>query len=218
MIVPTREVIEGTIRGTVTNVTNGGTPLPGVTIRVLESGHEYATGTDGTYSASEGQGTYTVTASHPSFEPDTVSNVVVTIGNTTNLNFSLRDILAPTIDVTRIVTTSDTIGPYVARATINDFSTISETTLYYRVNGGEFTAVPMSPQGAGLYSALIPGQRWTSTVEYYVYARDIGDNAAVSPADAPTTCYVFYVAPQIPLYTDNMEFDADWTVGAPDSG
>jgi len=51
--------------------------------------------------------------------------------------------------------------------------------LYYRVNGGPWKSLDMSPVG-GLWLATIPGQSAGAKVEYYVEAVDLAGNTAVS--------------------------------------
>jgi hypothetical protein len=216
--VPTEEVLSGVIRGTVVNQSAGGSPILGAKVTVVETGREFTTGGDGTYLGSELQGIYRLRASHPSFAPDTVSNVLVQPGGTSVVDFALRDIAPPLITHTPIATTNDSAGPYVARVQISDFSPVAEATLYYRVNGGTFTSMPLGNQGGGVYIAPIPGQHWYSKIEYYIFARDMANNGVVSPFEAPEVCYVFYVGPTVVLHTDDMEIDRGWTVGAAGDG
>ncbi len=214
--VPTEEVLAGTIHGTVTNQSWGGAPIADATVTIAENGHQYQTEQNGSYLATEAPGVYTVIASHASFEPDTVSNVQLLPGSSEQIDFSLRDILAPTILHTARATTSDTIGPYLIRATILDYSSIAQAELHYRIDGGTFTQLNMIAEGSGSYTANIPGQPWTTTIEYYIYARDSGSNEATAPPGAPEELYRFYVAPTVALYTDDMEHDRGWTAGDPD--
>ncbi|MHB9036212.1 MAG: carboxypeptidase regulatory-like domain-containing protein [Armatimonadota bacterium] len=91
----------GTIRGTITN--GSGTPIPGVTFQGKIGSTVYGTvqshyrdqSFDGqyyTYAAvyrlDLAPGTYTVYASCPGYNPQTVNNVVVTAGQDTTLNFT----------------------------------------------------------------------------------------------------------------------------------
>lgn len=214
--VPKREVLVGMIQGTVSNTTAGGSPIGGATVTVIESENEYQTDPDGTYEATELAGIYTVFASHEGFEPDTASSVTVSPGGSTVIDFDLIDIAPPSIITTLAETTNDSLGPYPVSASIKDSSPLADKTLYYRVNGGGFNALVMSSIGHDNYEAEIPGQSWSSKVEYYISASDVGDNTATDPPLAPSELHVFYVAPTIDLFTDAMELHKGWSVGAPD--
>ena len=213
--IPTREVIAGTIAGVVRNQSANNAPLPATTITVIENGHQYTTGADGGYAAQESPGIYSLRATHAGFAPDSVSGINLVAGSTQYVDFSLRDISAPVILHSVLASRSDTIGPYIAQAIITDFSPLAETTLYYRANGGAFTPINFSSQGPNIYNAQIPGQPWHTLVEYYIQARDTGDNTATSPAGAPAVLHHFYVEPTVTIFDDDMEFDRGWTVGGP---
>ncbi|MGI8604938.1 MAG: lamin tail domain-containing protein [Verrucomicrobiales bacterium] len=45
-------------------------------------------------------------------------------------------------------------------------------TLFYSVNGGAFASIPMSGQGGGVFSGVIPGQAAAAKVQFYVQAAD----------------------------------------------
>jgi hypothetical protein len=213
--IPRREVLAGVIQGTVRNQSANDAPLPGATITILQNGHEYPDGTDGHYQASEAPGVYSVRASRTGFEPDTVFNVTVPAGGNVQVDFSLRDIVPPEIVHTKIQSTSNTVGPYTANATITDPSPITQTTLYWRANGGSFNALTMVNHGVNMYTAAIPGQPLYTKIDYYILAKDSGNNTATSPAGAPASLYTFYVGPTIAFLQDDMELDRGWTVGAP---
>jgi len=214
--IPTREVLAGTIYGAVRNEYAGGLPVSGATVTVLDNGDEFETGPDGTYLAAEPPGIYSLAASHEGFEPDTVSSVEVAAGGSVEINFDLRDIEPPTIQTTEVATTNDTIGPYPVIATISDPSPLTEKELYYSIDGGEFSALPLVSIGFETYQAEIPGQPWSTRVEYYLRVRDAGDNEATDPPGAPEELFVFYVAPTIDLFVDDMETFHGWQVGEPD--
>jgi hypothetical protein len=170
---------------------------------------------DGSYAISIPAGTYTVTAAHPSFEPQTVYGVEVVDGEETIADFSLTDIGAPLItETTELRSTEDVVGPYVVETTIDDFSALDHVTLWYRANGGAFSPLEMIPTDGTVYAAGIPGQGHVSFVEYYVDAADVVDNRATDPPGAPVDLYGFYVAPIVDLYADDMESgQGGWTHG-----
>jgi hypothetical protein len=213
--VPKAEGPLGTLRGTVTNASYGNAPIQGATVTLLENGRTLSTGPDGHYEGLVPAGTFTVVASHPSFEPDTVAGVVIPEGGETVVDFALVDIMGPIITTTPHPSTSDTLGPYPIPVTIEEYSGLEEASLYYRVNGGPFTQVALQPQGGNDYLGEIPGQPWTTLVQYYVYARDGLGYESTDPDAAPDSLYSFIVAPTVPLFSDDFESDKGWTVGAP---
>ncbi len=199
----------GTLAGTVTNASNGGTPLLRAMVRALEGECETATGVDGSYAMSLSAGTYTVTASHPSFEAQTVYDIVINEDATTTLDFSLIDIAPPVIThTTDYRSTDDTIGPYEIESTVTDFSALEAVTLYYRLDGGPWETLAMNPAGEDLYAASIPGQPYVSLIEYYVEAEDIVHLISTDPPLAPVELYSFWVAPLVTHFEDSMESGA----------
>ncbi|MCK4304226.1 MAG: agmatine deiminase family protein, partial [Candidatus Eisenbacteria sp.] len=112
---------------------------------------------------------------------------------------------------TDLRSTENTVGPYDVETTVTDNMGVSEVTLFYRVNGGEFQALPMSPTGGYVYHAGIPGQPQVSHVEYYIQAVDNSDNMSYDPPTAPVDLYDFYVAPEENILFADMEGGSDWT-------
>jgi subtilisin family serine protease len=202
----------GTIEGYVRNASNGNTPIAGARVTVLETESSTLTNSTGQYSLHVPAGTYTVQATHWSFTTGTHGGVVVTEGNATPVNFSLNDVGAPVITgTTQYNSTDDQTGPYLIESTVTDFSMFHHVSLIYMVNGGAPNTLAMSPIGS-LYRANIPGQSYTSHVEYYVEAQDIPGNRSTDPLGAPVMRYDFYVAPISDLFSDTMESgQGDWT-------
>lgn len=69
-------------------------------------------------------------------------------------------------------------------------------TLHYSVNGGAFTAVPMTPSGDGsTFTAPVPGQSAASVVRFHVAASDAAPVPAASfhPADGPSSHALYQV-------------------------
>ncbi len=210
----------GTLAGTITNASNGGTPVAGASIQVIEIDRTTTSNADGGYALSVPAGAYTVSVTHSSFAPQTVYNVEIFENLTTTVNFALVDIAGPSItNTTQLRSTEDTVGPYYVSATVTDYSALSTVTLIYRVNGGPLLSLAMAPQGGNVYRAGIPGQPQTSHIEYYVQASDVVANVATDPVGAPGVLYDFYVAPIVTLFGDAMEAGAgDWTHGAVSGG
>lgn len=194
----------GVLMGTVRNATNGGTPLAGAEVRLLENGRIMVSGADGVYGGSTRIGTYTAVASHPSFAPDTIPNVVIVEGETTVIDFALEDILPPAFSgTTQLPNTGDTYGPYLVRTTVTEYSGFAELALIYNAAGAGWVNVPLTPAGGDTYTATIPGQDYNSLINYYLVGEDVGGNAAADPPTAPEEVYEFWVLQ--PIFIDDME-------------
>lgn len=202
----------GILQGTVTNATSGGTPVPDATITVIGTGATMGTGADGFYSGYVIAGDYPVAVTHPSFASDTSEVVTIIVGETTIVDFSLTDIAGPSIvNTTEYPSTDNTVGPYEIESMITDMSALTETVLYYRTPGQGFVPVAMSALGADLFQGDIPGQSLGTMVQYYVQAADEGGNVTTDPPGAPGELYMFYVAPFVTTYEDDMESGpGDW--------
>jgi len=210
----------GTVTGSVGNASNGGTPVPGVSVGPLALPRAVPTGADGAYGILLPPGTYTLEASHPSFIPDSEPDVTVLVDQTVVVDFALIDIGPPEITATtELEALPDATGPYVVETTVSDYSDLGSVTLYYRVDGGLFSAVPMSAVRSGTYRGEIPGQAFGSYVEYYVEATDVALNSAIDPAAAPGELYGFYIANLQILFTDDFETGSPgWTHAAETPG
>jgi len=209
----------GALEGSVTNASDGHSPIEGVTIEVVEVDRTTLTAEDGSYAMLVQPDTYTVTASHPSFETVTAYGVVVEPDVVTIQDFALVDIAGPAFaDVSELRSTDDTTGPYSVEATVTDFSTLAEVALFYRVNGAPWIELTMTPGAGDLFTADIPGQSYVSHIEYYLMASDVASNVATAPENAPTNVYDFYVAPRSELLAEDVEAGSDWTHGVVDPG
>ena len=129
------------------------------------------------------------------------------------------DLVAPVIaETTDLPFTDDTAGPYLVQSRVTDNMAVASVTLRYRVNGGEFAALPMAAINGSLYAAGIPGQPIPSHVEYYIEAGDFGGNTALDPASAPASLYDFFVLPRANLLATDLEGGSSWTHAAVTSG
>jgi Zn-dependent metalloprotease len=83
--------------------------------------------------------------------------------------------------------------------------------VHYRVNGGSFIDLLMSPTGdPNEFSAHIPALNGDSELEYYISAKDQLNNTKTAPASAPLVLYAFDVA----YVYDALETDiAGWQLG-----
>jgi hypothetical protein len=79
----------------------------------------------------------------------------------------------------------------------------------YRLNGGAFTWVPMTPTGhPSEYQGIIPNLVKPSEVEYYIRGRDVAGNTRNDPSLAPQILHAFDVA----TVYDDLEAESGWTV------
>ncbi|MCK4305376.1 MAG: carboxypeptidase regulatory-like domain-containing protein [Candidatus Eisenbacteria sp.] len=206
------EFNHGILTGMVTNATAGGTPVPGAAIE-LNGELAFETGLGGSYTGYVEPGVYTVSVSHPSFAPESTPGVVIELGETTVVDFSLTDIAGPEITgTTDYPNTDNMVGPYEIETTITDMSAIEEKVLVYRTTGQPFQTVPLIPITGNQFMGEIPGQPHQTCVQYYIAAQDEGGNESVDPPGAPSELYSFWVAPFITVYDDDMEAGGvDWT-------
>jgi len=216
-----REDLIGVLRGSVRNASHAEQPLPGATVAVLENGHEYVTGPDGRYEGIEDPGSYTLVASCPGFASDTLQAVPVSAGGSTEADFLLHDILAPSVAlVDWPVSTPDSLGPYTFEASVVDISGLEEVSVYWRTYDQPFRKTRMAPgMIVNRFAASLAGQPWTTRIDWYVYARDGGGNVTMLPAGGPEDPASFWVGPLLSAYANDFEPPAgDWTVGSPEDG
>lgn len=208
---PLRAPARGMLAGQVTNATNGGTPLPGVTVRLLGSDASFTSGADGSYGGSVVAGSYTLVASHASFAPDTAESVVINPQEVTVVDFALADILPPQFSATlRHPNTGDDQGPYLITTTLVEYSDLVRCDLLYNVNGAGWQAAPLQPRDAEEFGAEIPGQSAGSLIKYYLLGEDAGGRIGLDPAAAPWDSYEFWVLE--PYLRDEMENGpGDWS-------
>lgn len=112
---------------------------------------------------------------------------------------------------------SEGLGPFAVSALIQATEPLDAPALqlHYRVNGGSFAGVPLSPTGQpDEYGATIPGQAPGSLIEYYLSAADQAGYSATAPDGAPAETYGFRNG-VTPVLRDDVEADLGWTLGAP---
>ncbi len=107
------------------------------------------------------------------------------------------DDVAPSIaNVVVPVSSFDTAGPYAVSADVRDlFSGVAGVSLFYSLNGGMFTEVPMTHGSGDSWSASIPGQANGTRVNLYLRATDVAGNATVDPDGAPAMTHAFAILP-----------------------
>jgi len=75
----------------------------------------------------------------------------------------------------------------------NPANTLLSASVFYRVDSGSFTEIPMSSSGSDNYTAAIPGSPDGSFVEYYVRAEDSSNRVSAHPQYAPGTWFNHYL-------------------------
>ncbi|MFH1279913.1 MAG: C25 family cysteine peptidase [Candidatus Eisenbacteria bacterium] len=211
---PMLETAYGFLSGTVRNTSYNNTPVAGAMVEVLGTGRSFPSGADGTFSGSVAPGTYTVVASRAGFEPDTVAGVSITESQMTIQDFGLVDNAGPIVTVTPHEDTDDVTGPYVIPVTIEEFSGLPQRRIHYRTNwNAELLTVQLDSIGPGQFQGEIPGQPYTSIVEYFVYARDGLDQITIDPPGAPFDMHRFIVSQIAIVVDDDFETNNGWTLG-----
>lgn len=199
----------GDISGVVTNASNGGTPISGATVTLVEINRTFGTNGVGQYSGSAQQGTYTATASHPSFAPQSVQ-VTLVENQLSTQNFSLVDTGAPVITNVRypqiVLNAND---PIPVTASITDLSVINLRQVFYRVDGGPWSSVNMTFVSGTDWKGDIPGQPIGAHVDFYIRARDVANNVALEPANAPLSYYTLVVV--LGFIADDAETNQNWS-------
>ena len=87
--------------------------------------------------------------------------------------------------------------------------------LWYDTGSG-YTSVNLVATGGGNFNAVFPAIACTTTVKYYITAQTTTGVTVKSPAGAPSNFFqTFSATGQAVGFTDNMETDNSWVVGAP---
>jgi choice-of-anchor B domain-containing protein len=88
--------------------------------------------------------------------------------------------------------------------------------LRWRVDPGDaFQSVAFTDGGAGVFTGALPPFSCVDTPEYYFAARDAAGDEFRLPASAPLEVFTVEVGEETIDFTDDMETDRGWTVGAP---
>lgn len=94
----------------------------------------------------------------------------------------------------RLRDTYDTLNAYEVTAYMSHRSEIKEATLYYRTEeGGQYTAVSMSPVDDENWMGLIPAQSAGTTIQYYVEGESNSGKVQQRPMPAPEGYWEFDV-------------------------
>jgi len=84
--------------------------------------------------------------------------------------------------------------------------------LHYRVDDGEFTEVPLTELGGGLYRVALPACECGEVPSYYVSVESTVLGTTTLPRSAPAETFTHGIGAWTPLFVDNFEYDGDWTV------
>ena len=112
--------------------------------------------------------------------------------------------------------TADETGPYTVQVDLTPELAASVTggNLYYRVDGGAFTQVPLSFAGGDTYTGDIPGQVSPAKVEWYLDASDNNANTNDYPDATLGGLATFDVGLKVDYFVDGFESGINgWTHG-----
>jgi hypothetical protein len=120
--------------------------------------------------------------------------------------------------VTQVADTPNEFDPFPVTANLTPGANppVASATVWYRVDGGPFAAVPMTaPASGNTWSGEIPRQSCPAFVEYYLSAADSAGNVDVFPAGAPAELRSFHVEQRSILFASDFEGGlGGWTHGS----
>jgi len=199
----------GTLTGTITNASNGGSPIAGAKARLVELNRQFTANALGVYSGNAAEGVYTVEATHPSFATGTVPNVSIVAGQITVQNFALVDVGAPVISNVRYpLSVQNENAPIPIIAAISEFSSMTTTEVVWRADGGPWNSAAMSPIGGADWQGDVPGQPIGTDLEFYIHAVDIVGLEAFDPPTAPLAFYEIFIVQE--FFNDDAEENLNW--------
>ncbi len=88
-------------------------------------------------------------------------------------------------------------------------------TLHFRLDGNSYISVPLAPLGGTAYLATLPLVNCGDVPEFYVSAESVESGQRTSPPGAPGNVFTFEIGEVEVAYTDDLEADLGWAVGAP---
>ncbi len=89
-------------------------------------------------------------------------------------------------------------------------------TMYYRLNGGSFTSVPMSASGPFAFSAELPPALCGSPAEFYFSVEGTFSGSITVPSGGADSPYATPAGEVTVVVEDDFSTDQGWTVGEPD--
>ena len=88
----------------------------------------------------------------------------------------------------------------------------SSVTLNYRLDGGAFAAIAMTPTGPATYTASIPGASCDDSPEFYFSALTSSNATLFDPPGGAGSPYSYLVGELDIAFDDDFETDQGWTV------
>lgn len=121
------------------------------------------------------------------------------------------------IETTPVANTEEETVPFEITAELRSYAHSpidpDSALLNYRVNGGEWIQMGMRPTGRErVWSATIPAQPMSSSVDYYIRATDSEKRPGTAPKQAPDEYFSFNVAR---VWEDFESSHSGWSVGGP---
>ncbi len=114
--------------------------------------------------------------------------------------------------------TRDELGPYGVGGFLTSTLTgmgafVANAEVLYRVDGGSFASLPMSPVVGNFHTALVPGQSSPAQVELYLRVGDTLGNVQTLPRGAPDELFSFRVGVDTVHFVDTFDGPTDngWT-------
>ena len=101
--------------------------------------------------------------------------------------------------------------PTPVTATVSGTPTGNVELWWRPTNTGPFSAIAMTPQGGGNYSASLPAVGCGNLPQFYYAYTDAGCGQATDPANAPTSFYSAPVGVESVTFSDNFQTDTGWT-------
>jgi subtilisin family serine protease len=201
----------GTVTGSVTNNDGGGIPVPFARVRLLENNRAFTADADGQYWGLTPPGTYTLEVTHPSFGTVQRAGVVVAADEVTVEDFGLEDIAAPVwANPYQPIWVENPAAPIAVRIDLTDFSPMPTREVFWRVEPGPWSPVPLAPLSGDRHEAQLPPQVAGTRVDYYFRAVDAAGNASSDPPGAPGD---WHELPLYPVYfADDAETDRGWVL------
>ncbi len=86
----------------------------------------------------------------------------------------------------------------------NPENTLTSASVFYRVDSGSFSELPMTETGFDLFSAVIPASPDGSMVEYYIRAEDSSGRESTHPQYAPLTWFNEYSVASTGIATNGV--------------
>ena len=83
--------------------------------------------------------------------------------------------------------------------------------LYYRVNDGAFTEMPLTSLGDGQYRVTLPGCDCSQVPSYYVAVETTELGTATLPENAPEATLTHSIGAWWPMYSEDFEQPGNWT-------